>query len=130
MVLRLGMTDTVMMERHVPHPSVHRFFEESAIFVLPSRREGVSVALLEAMSAGCLCVVSDIPDNKELVQHMDDGLTFRLNDEEDLAKKISWAISQSPSTLAPMTAKARELVERKHSSRTVGNNLNLIISRL
>jgi glycosyltransferase involved in cell wall biosynthesis len=128
--VRLGLTDVVTMERYVAHSRVHGFFERSAIFVLPSRREGVSVALLEAMSAGCLCIVSDIPDNRDLIQHMDNGLVFRVNDEEDLAKKISWALSKSPSALAPMTAKAREVVERDYSSKAVGSDLNLIISGL
>jgi glycosyltransferase involved in cell wall biosynthesis len=39
-------------------------------FVLPSRREGLSNALLEAMSAGLSCIANDIPPNREV---LDDG---------------------------------------------------------
>ncbi len=37
------------------------------IFVLPSIREGMPVALMEAMAAGLPCVVSDVRGNRELI---------------------------------------------------------------
>jgi len=44
------------------------------LFVLPSRREALAVALLEAMSAGLCPLVSDAGGMKEAVRHQQDGL--------------------------------------------------------
>ncbi len=49
-------------------------------FVLPSRREGLSFALLEAMSAGLAPVVSDAPGNPDAVG--DSGIVVRQGDTE------------------------------------------------
>jgi glycosyltransferase involved in cell wall biosynthesis len=127
-ITRLQLKSYVVMEDYVPHSRIHRLFQRSGIFVLPSRREGVSVSLLEAMSSGCLCITSDIPDNKDIVQHMKTGLNFRLDDAKDLAWKIRWAI-ENAAQVALITQNARLVIERKYSSRAVGRTLSLILSR-
>jgi glycosyltransferase involved in cell wall biosynthesis len=48
-------------------PDVRRVLAASDFFVLSSRREGLSFALLEAMSLGLVPVVSDAPGNPEAV---------------------------------------------------------------
>jgi len=58
------------------------------IFVRYSTTEGRSLAVLEAMSAGCAVVVSDIAANSELIEHERTGLVVRLGDPEALAAAI------------------------------------------
>jgi L-malate glycosyltransferase len=47
-----------------------RWLDWADCFVLPSRREGLSNALLEAMATGLPCIANDIPPNREV---FDDG---------------------------------------------------------
>lgn len=44
-----------------------KWFCEADCFVLPSRREGLSNALIEAMSYGLPCIANDIPPNYEVL---------------------------------------------------------------
>jgi glycosyltransferase involved in cell wall biosynthesis len=59
----------------------------AAIFVLPSDLEGLSLALLDAMSAGVCVLASDAPANAEALG--DAGFTFRRGDLDDLQRMLA-----------------------------------------
>lgn len=61
------------------------------LFVHPSEIEGLSTVLLEAMSYGSCCLVSDIPENLEALNGL--GYTFRNKDVADLAHKLAYLIN-------------------------------------
>jgi len=58
------------------------------IFVRYSTTEGRSLAVLEAMSAGCAVIVSDITANTDLVDHRRTGLVVSLGDPKALGAAI------------------------------------------
>jgi glycosyltransferase involved in cell wall biosynthesis len=53
-------------------------------FVLPSRREGLSNALLEAMVTGLACIANDIPPNREVLDGGAAGVLVPVGDENRL----------------------------------------------
>ena len=57
-------------------------YSNAYLYILPSRVEGMPLSLLEAMSFGCCCLVSDIPELTEVVE--DRGLIFPCGDSEAL----------------------------------------------
>ncbi len=61
-------------------------YSHAGLFVLPSYYEGLSLSLLEAMSYGLSCVVSDIPANREV--GLPEERLFKAGDIEALAEKI------------------------------------------
>jgi glycosyltransferase involved in cell wall biosynthesis len=63
---------------------VLRFYRSADAFVLPSRTEGMSLSLLEAMAVGLPCMASDIPPNRETLAGS--GVLFDLT-----AKSLSEA---------------------------------------
>ena len=58
------------------------------LFVLPSREEGMSIALLEAMALGMPIVASAIPGNRGLIRGGIDGVLFEPEHPEALATAI------------------------------------------
>ncbi|MCR5866960.1 glycosyltransferase family 4 protein [Aquincola sp. J276] len=58
------------------------------VMVLPSRWEGMPLAILEAMSSAVPVVASDIPGNQHLVEDGSDGRLFAVDDDEALAAAL------------------------------------------
>ena len=82
------------------------------LFVLPTRWEGCSRALLEAMSAGLPAVVSDANSNPELVEHGRHGLLFPVGDRAQLADMLAYALTH-PDDMQRMGDAARERARRE-----------------
>ena len=61
-------------------------YSNAYVYTLPSDLEGMPLSLLEAMSYGNCCLVSDIPECTEVVE--DQAVHFRKSDVEDLRQKL------------------------------------------
>src|SRR5260370_28144661 len=51
------------------HPDPRGFLSDADVFLLPSRREGFSNAILEAMAAGLPVIRTDLGGNAEPIEH-------------------------------------------------------------
>ena len=67
--------------------SLQELFSCAGLFILPSYHEGLPIVLLEAMSYGLSCIVSDIPANREV--DLGSDRHFKPGDIEGLAAKIN-----------------------------------------
>ncbi len=70
-------------------------YQIADIFIFPSKREGLSVALMEAMSSGLPVVCSDIRGNRDLVENGKNGFLIKQNSLEDYIEKIKILIDDS-----------------------------------
>ncbi len=84
------------------------------VFVLPSNTEGMSIALLEAMAAGCPIVVTAVGGNVELIKHMQTGLVVPANDEAALRGAIERLLAD-PVLATRLGTAARVVAEKDHS---------------
>ena len=66
---------------------LRELYSNAGLFVLPSYYEGLPIVLLEAMSYGLLCLVSDIPANREV--RLNEENYFQPGDIKGLASKIT-----------------------------------------
>ena len=65
---------------------MEELYSNCYLYVLPSDLEGMPLSLLEAMSYGNCCVVSDIEECAEVVG--DHAVVFRRGNIEDLKEKL------------------------------------------
>ena len=106
MIASLNMQKHIILHGNVPGAWMKLY--ESHCFVFPSRFEGFSGALVEAMMTGIPIISSDIPMNLEAVENNKTALVHRLKDVNDLADKMKLMMEQYPNMME-MGNRAREI---------------------
>jgi glycosyltransferase involved in cell wall biosynthesis len=83
-------------------------------FCLPSYREGLPVALMEAMSAGLPCVATRIRGCRELITHEESGLLIEPRDASGLASALE-RIARNPLLAQQLGDAARRRITESFS---------------
>lgn len=81
-----GLSGRVHLVGH--RDDVPDWLAATSIWLLPTEREGMSVALLEALAAGCPVVSTDAPGNDEVLHHGDNALLTPVGDVGALAESL------------------------------------------
>jgi len=115
----LGIAESVMFLGK--QKSAMEFYLDANLFVLPSRREGMSNALLEAMAVGLPCIATNISGNQDLIDNMKDGILIPAEDVISLSNAIIWSFNNYEE-LKTFGLKARTKIFNDY-------NIDLIISK-
>lgn len=78
--------DRIVFTGFVQRPVLDELYSNAYVYVLPTDLEGMPLTLLEAMSYGNCCLVSDIPECTEVVE--DKAVLFQKGNVSDLRDKI------------------------------------------
>lgn len=78
--------ERIIFTGYVYGQEVQELYSNAYIFVLPSNLEGMANALLEAMSYGNCCLISNIPENTEVVH--DKAMLFEKGNITDLRNRL------------------------------------------
>jgi glycosyltransferase involved in cell wall biosynthesis len=114
----LGIADQVQFEGQVP--DVPAQLMTADIFVLPSRAEGMSNALLEAMAAGLPCIAARIGGNTDLIEDSINGLLVPPEDPEALARAIV-SLLDSQSLREELAHAAQSLICQRYTIDSVAD---------
>ena len=82
-----GIRDKVIFAGY--RSDINELLKCADIFCFPSYREGLSVALMEAMAAGLPCVVSKIRGNVDLIKYGVNGFLCDPNSTEEFADALA-----------------------------------------
>lgn len=85
-ISKLGLSDTVNLGGSVK--DIHRRIKNSAVFVMTSEFEGLSNALIEAMTLALPCISTDYPGVSEIISDGENGLIVPRGNSEALANAI------------------------------------------
>ncbi len=91
---------------------LEELFSNAYLYVLPSDVEGMPLSLLEAMSYGNCCLVSDIPECTSVIE--DCGCVFERNEKDSLKNKLQ-ELCDSPETVQSFMAMSAEYICSKYN---------------
>ncbi len=101
-----------------PRKDIVAIWSEAAIAVLPSYREGLPKALLEAASCGRPLVATDAPGCREICRDQETGLLVPIGDAQALAQALA-ALAKDEDLRLRLGRAAREVVEQEFSAEKV-----------
>lgn len=94
---QIADSDQIVFLGHIADQDLAETFSNAYLFVLPSYVEGMSMALLEAIAYRLPVLVSDIAENKAVVEKC--GFQFPLGNIVDLQRRLETLLS-SPSLIS------------------------------
>lgn len=110
--IRETADDRVIFTGFVQGRDLKELYSNAYVYVLPSDLEGMPLTLLEAMSYGNCCLVSDIAENTEVIE--DKAVVFRKSNTEDLKEKLQELIDQ-PTVVEKYKATAADFIYKKYN---------------
>lgn len=115
-VIKLGLVEQIQFEGYVSDMLTR--LTASDVFILPSRAEGISNALLEAMAAGLPCLVTDISGNRDLIEDNVNGLLVPSDVTEVLTGKLIELLDSQP-LRERLARAARQTITQHYSIESV-----------
>jgi len=110
-------------------PNAATIMKGMDLFVMPSRKEGLCRALIEAMGQGVCPIISDAGGMKEVVRDEVDGVVFPKEDFKRLAAVIQRLLA-APELISQYGHSAMERAEAMCSPKVVGDRVIKMYERL
>ena len=107
-----GQNENIIFTDFVGGRDLEELFSNAYVFVLPSDVEGMAIGLLEAMSYGNCCLVSDIPENTEVVENK--AISFKRSNVQDLKKQLEELIAD-PEKVKQYKKEAADFICQKYN---------------
>ncbi|NIR50720.1 glycosyltransferase [candidate division KSB1 bacterium] len=104
------------------------YLRQMQVFVLPSRNEGLGIALLEAMAAGCPVVASHVGGPAEIIEHGSNGWLVPPENSGALASAILRL--QDGNLAQTLVRNAQRTVSEKFSMKNYVSKLMLEYSKI
>lgn len=108
---------------------LHRTLMQHQIFVLSTHYEGMPLALVEAMAAGCACIATDVVGVRGVIDNEINGLLVPENDAQALATALSRLI-QNPGFAKQLGIAARHKACEAYSLAKMHNSYESLLLSL
>ncbi len=120
-------SDKIIMPGYVD--DIWKYYKAMDIFLLPSRSEGFSLALLEAGISSIPLVASNIPGNDEFIKNGENGFLFNLNNIDELVRIID-RLGGDPALRKDLGRNAFEDVKRNNTIEVLAGKMDSFLKSI
>lgn len=119
LIRKLNIQDKVVLAGYQAKPAEHIALID--VFLLSSLSEGTSMTLLEAMSIGKPCVVTDAGGNPEIIENNVNGFVTENDNADAFSRKISVLLSDA-NLKTKFEQQAKSIFSAKFSADTMNQH--------
>lgn len=105
--LELGLEKQVILTGYVDN--VPALLQQCDVFLFPSTREGLPVAVMEAMAVGLPVIASDIRGNRDLIKQGRGGCLVKGFESFDYARRLRWMFLEKADGSVTKQERRREM---------------------
>ena len=92
----------------VNNSEIYKYLDKADVMLSSPKVDNMPVSLLEAMNSGLLVISSNVGGVPYMIDNGETGLLFDSDNDEELAKKMLWAISNQ--------ADAKTIIQQAHKA--------------
>jgi len=108
--------------------NMHQIYKEYDALLMPSRREGTSNVLCEAMSVGLPCIASNIADHHEIIHNSGSGILFEVRNVRHLAQSIDQFLNNDAEKQAKYSDRAINYAKENFSMERYASQWRALLS--
>ena len=127
-ICRLGLQHHVHLVGALPHRDVIQHYHLADLFVLPSRREGIPVSVMEAMATGLPVIATEVTGLPEIVDNGDTGILVPPENASLLADAI-FRLAKETDIWERMSLRGRKKIEEEFNIKVSGDRLLTLWNR-
>lgn len=114
--------ENVYLTGELGRVALNKLYEDIDVIVVPSIEETMSMAAVEAMMKGKVCIVSDHTGIAGYIQDGVNGFIFKKGSCDDLVSKMEWCI-ENKSNLNEIGNNARDVYNKYFTMQIMGKQL-------
>lgn len=108
----------IIMTGFIKGQELEELFSNAYLYVLPSEIEGLPISLLEAMSYGQCCLVSDIKENTDVI--LEYGYSFESKNVDSLRQELQYLL-ENKEEVDKVREKVKTYVQEKYDWQVVAD---------
>ncbi len=124
-----NLDNWVLVTREMERSKVPAYLAAADVFLLPSRREGMPISILEAMRAGLPVIVSNVGAIPEMIEDWQSGLLIEPGASDSIAQAVI-NLSRDDVLRQELAKSARNVFEKKYEVHACISELASIYSKI